>query len=80
MKLKVGDKFILQNKDVYTVNLQENNLPVLRADIIGLLQNKEVEINGEFFKVVGIELFATPEEFKHSNISVMVVPNETKNS
>jgi hypothetical protein len=73
IKLKVGEKFTIKSRgDVYQINLAENNLPSLRAEIRETLLGREVEINQSVYTVIGIEMYAIPEQNEHSDIGVMV--------
>jgi hypothetical protein len=74
IRLVVGRKFSINGKNVYSVNLSENKLPVLKDDINNKLMGKVVAIDGKLYKVHGIEFFAIPKENPHRDIGIMVVP------
>lgn len=66
--------------DVYTINLKDNNLPALRTEINEKLLFKEGEIKFKDkvykVKVIGIGMFATPEDFEHKDVGLLVTYKE----
>lgn len=72
MKLIHKDKFHLKGRgDVYTINLQENNIGPWPEDFKPLM-SQEVEIDNQIFKVIGIESFMHGGE--HRDIGLLVKP------
>lgn len=56
---------------MYTINLQENGFTGLRSEF-NKLKGELVTIDGNNFKVLGIEAYATGEEYIHSSIVLNV--------
>lgn len=76
MILEAFIKSNINQCDIYDVNLKANNLPALRSQINEALLHKDVKIK---FKdkvhdvtVIGINMFATPEDFEHKNVGLLV--------
>lgn len=74
MRLIVENQYHVRGKTCYSLNLRENNLPSKRKEIRKALFNKEVEIFDVKCKVIGIEMYATAEEYVHSSIGIMIEP------
>lgn len=62
----------LNGKDVYLINLLKNNLPTKRAEIKEALMDKHIIVDARPVKVIGIEMFATPEDADHKEVAIMV--------
>jgi len=70
--LSYKGKIVINGQDCFSVNVQQNNLPVFRKDIIETLLGKTVIIDNKERKVIGIEGFAIPSDGEHKEIGVMV--------
>lgn len=72
MVLKSSGYNQINGKDVFLVDLAANNLPGKRSDIKEALMGKSILIDDRPAEVIGIELFATPEDADHKEIGLMV--------
>jgi hypothetical protein len=71
-KLKYESLYHIRSRGpVYTIDLEENNLPPYRKEWIKLL-NESVEIDGKIWKVIGIESFPMGHEYAHQQIALLV--------
>ena len=62
----------VNGKDVYLIDLLKNNLPTKRAEIKAALMGKHIIVDTRPVEVIGIEMFATPEDADHKQIGLMV--------
>lgn len=60
---------------VFTIDLKENDLPLIRSEFTKELMNKEVVIHRELYNVIGIESIATAESYVHKQIGILVKRN-----
>lgn len=73
INIKVRGRFELTGRGiVFTIDLEENNIPRLRKEFNRALMGKEVIIEGKNYLVKGIEAFATGEGYIHTTIGLLI--------
>lgn len=65
------ETFKFGDKHGYTIDLKQNNMSGLRKDFKQLL-GQTINIYEEEHKVIGIEAFATGEDYIHTYIGLLI--------
>lgn len=73
--IPIGNYLLRDGRMFFAIDLEQNNLPLLRKGFTKELMNKDVEITGRWYTVRGIEAFATAESYEHRTIGIMVIEN-----